>query len=584
MASICFLITLLMVINTVQPETKLCAGVETCKCDNKGPCQLECIGHEACKGSSNKLECKENYPCTIICDAQTGSEACLDLEIVTAGASSVTVHCIGASSCKTSVLNCGDTEQCDINCNDDTSSCEGMDLNCGHSSCTLDCAGAESCKAMTVSISDAESFECTKSCTGSGMESIPSPSAKPTAATPSPSGYPSQSPSGYPTESLPIGPSIDPTKYPSVNPSRYPTNIPSRFPSGSPTKYPSVNPTNVPSVQPSKYPSMNPINVPSKYPTESPSSDPSTAPIIRPTNDPTPVSNNPTNAPTNAPTKAPTTTRLHVDHNQPSLPTYAYHSQERIETTAAQSSATVDGNHHSDNENNEALLDEGWLLIAGISASIVCICVLICVIYCRMKKKYSIKISLSKHGDHDTNADSHELTNAQRNGEPRNVHVVPAMSPTSTAQIQFGYGHGESNVDGIGSFDGGLSCEYPGEGANTADTHEMAATGPGIMDDDIDILSGVNTLGGDMELHVNEESQDEDDIIAGVNTLGGDDLQNDNYSQELEDEDVIAGGNTFGEGHALPTNTGGDAVEVVDLADDEFIVGDDETDMGTTIR
>eukprot|EP01083_Nonionella_stella_P110492 323339_1 len=153
MALNCFLIAFIMIINTVQPETKSCSG--SCHCATDGPCELNCIGDGQCKGSDTTLTCRELYPCTIVCNSEGGKESCLDATIDVHGASSLTLHCIGVISCKTTRVNCEDIDQCDIMCNDGEHSCEGMELDCGTSSCSLDCQGDDTCEALSASTNDA---------------------------------------------------------------------------------------------------------------------------------------------------------------------------------------------------------------------------------------------------------------------------------------------------------------------------------------------------------------------------------------------------------------------------------------------
>eukprot|EP01083_Nonionella_stella_P165279 549463_1 len=545
MTLVCFLITIIMIINIVQSETKSCLPDVDCQCDLDGPCQLQCTGSQACKGSKSTITCTAYYPCTIVCD---GQEACLDLTFNSGGATNLSLNCFGESACKTSHLHCNDVDRCDINCDDGgmSSSCEGMNLDCGSSSCNLECTGQDACNALIVApITNAQSFGCTGVCTA---EYIPEPTAKPTTSHPSktPSTSDITSPSNRPSASPSIPPSIHPSTA-SKDPS-HPTTFPTRYPSTSPIRDATVVPSVHPTIAPPRNPSRSPTNNPSIYPTIAP-----------------------TNNPSKTPTDAPTTTRLHVPQNQPSLtsnPTYSFHSKEQIEITEAQSTAISDAD--SDTENAGSVFEIEWVPIAVIIASALCVLLLIGDIYFRVKKSKSAQrmSALSKHVE--TNVDSHEL----RNGEPQKVHIITAQSPSSgTAHLQFG----EANVKGL--YDDGLcSSDNAGEGVEThaMDIHEELQNDD---DDDLDIISDVNTLGGGA-VHDNEE---EDDIIlAGVNTLGGNEVYN---TQELEDdeEDIIAGGNTLGEGDALdpPPPTHNNAMGFVhSAAEDEIIVGDDETDMG----
>eukprot|EP01083_Nonionella_stella_P272658 924720_1 len=83
----------------------------------------------------------------------------------------------------------------------------------------------------------------------------------------------------------------------------------------------------------------------------------------------------------------------------------------------------------------------------------------------------------------------------------------------------------------------------------------------------------------------NVELQNDLDIIAGVNTLGANTVYNDGC---LEDDEELIAGNTLGEGDAFdppPPPSQVNAMEFVCVAsEDEIIMGEDETDIGGTIQ
>eukprot|EP01083_Nonionella_stella_P157361 510882_1 len=279
MASWIITIVFILFSNTVQTETVNCSG--RCHCSLDGPCELRCIGDRICDGEEGDrtLTCRRGYPCTVICDAQNGQEACEDVIVDTNGATSMNLQCKGEQACQRVDLVCNDVDVCDITCYPGTQTCDQMDLDCATSVCNLDCAGSSSCNAVSVTTTDAESFECTNSC--SSHDNIPPPKTAIPTAIPTllpsyrpsvyPTRYPSQNPSSYPTKTLTNDPSnhpfASPTFYPTgatYDPSETPTNYPSNHPSVSPTFHPTdatYDPTKLPSIQPTVTPTYNEAEV-----------------------------------------------------------------------------------------------------------------------------------------------------------------------------------------------------------------------------------------------------------------------------------------------------------------------------------
>eukprot|EP01084_Bolivina_argentea_P210954 358924_1 len=111
MSSICLIIVVVMV--AINADTKQCTIDSTCECKLNEPCILQCIGDEACKGSGTQLKCKSGYQCTIICDSNGNTEACLDTDIDGNGATDITVECTDNDACKTARIHCRNATHCD---------------------------------------------------------------------------------------------------------------------------------------------------------------------------------------------------------------------------------------------------------------------------------------------------------------------------------------------------------------------------------------------------------------------------------------------------------------------------------------
>eukprot|EP01084_Bolivina_argentea_P310023 536337_1 len=141
MSSIYLIIVVVMV--AINAETKQCAVDSTCECTKNETCILQCIGDQACKNSNTHLKCKSDYPCTIICDSDGNTEACLDTRIDGNGATNIKLECTDNFACKSARINCDDATHCDTICTGD-SACLMTDLDCDKSHCSIDCQAGSS--------------------------------------------------------------------------------------------------------------------------------------------------------------------------------------------------------------------------------------------------------------------------------------------------------------------------------------------------------------------------------------------------------------------------------------------------------
>eukprot|EP01084_Bolivina_argentea_P249773 418279_1 len=121
MSSVCLIIVVVMV--AINADTKQCTKDATCECTQNEACTLQCIGDQACKGSSTYLICKYGYPCTIICDSGSNKDACVDTRIDGNFATNITLECTDNSACRYAIIQCRNAIHCDTTCTGN-SACE----------------------------------------------------------------------------------------------------------------------------------------------------------------------------------------------------------------------------------------------------------------------------------------------------------------------------------------------------------------------------------------------------------------------------------------------------------------------------
>eukprot|EP01084_Bolivina_argentea_P075792 137368_1 len=136
MSPLCLIIVVVMV--AINADTKQCTTGSICQCTQKEACILKCIGNQSCQGSSTELICKSGYPCTIICDSNGDTEACLDTVIDSNGATSIALGCTGNFACYKTLIHCRNAIHCDTTCAGD-SACLQTKLYCDNSQCSTDC-------------------------------------------------------------------------------------------------------------------------------------------------------------------------------------------------------------------------------------------------------------------------------------------------------------------------------------------------------------------------------------------------------------------------------------------------------------
>eukprot|EP01083_Nonionella_stella_P270510 916133_1 len=320
-----------------------------------------------------------------------------------------------------------------------------------------------------------------------------------------------------------------PTADPTGAPSAHSTH-PSVFPS----KFPSTNPSHNPSRLPSKYPSRFPSINPTVFPSISPSANPSTFPSI-------PPSAYPSRFPSVSPSGNPSTFPSILPSVNPSKPTANNNGEAEVVEVTGSSIAPTQLENKSDEQTMIGDLDNIYVTVLVVIPSIV---VIVCVVVCLYWKKGKNK--MIRDVDHVVAANA----------------IASGVVPDETAAVQHDFGN-QTNVQDV--------VLQQGENMNDSE--------------DEDILCGVNTLGGDV---VRDNEDCDKDILSGVNTLGGDVLCNDDFEDE---EDVIVGANTLGEGDtfapptAVATNSTHGTMDFIgSVEEDEIIVGDDETDMGGTVQ
>ena len=303
--SLISVIVILTLISTVKCETKLCSSFGTCTCTEDNACILQCMLHvfifpkyplrtsiysisgtsgKSCggDGESSTLNCRDGYPCLIVC---SGERACGGDQ------GQATVNCNAATTC---TMQCIHSESCGDR--------DGRaDLNCGSSACSLEMSGTSSDGGMRVNTIPGvtQSYQCTGSCGSVGGDApfTADPSSAPTSGTTS---EPTTEPTKVPSSS----PSKSPSKKPTESPTKEPSSMPTLIPSYDPSLSPSIEPTDIPSTDPTMAPSKSPTDQPSPSPSHEPSESP-TAPTLIPSR--SPLAFGQTHSPSYKPSVTPTT-------------------------------------------------------------------------------------------------------------------------------------------------------------------------------------------------------------------------------------------------------------------------------------
>lgn len=91
----------LILMNSVNSETRSCSKDGTCYCLQDEPCTFECNSVEKCGNS--KLYCPPGYSCLIDC---RNKDACIGSKFYGNGATNMTLSCSGDTSCKNAELTC----------------------------------------------------------------------------------------------------------------------------------------------------------------------------------------------------------------------------------------------------------------------------------------------------------------------------------------------------------------------------------------------------------------------------------------------------------------------------------------------
>eukprot|EP01084_Bolivina_argentea_P292198 502279_1 len=215
-----FWFSISFMIVSIPSETVQCSAEKTCICLSDGLCILDCTGDQQCKSSKTVLNCRDNYPCIIICDSSNGKESCLYALINGNSATNVTLICRnGEISCKSAIFDCDSATHCNTQCSGDLG-CEDTQIKCQNSDCSVDCESQQTCSSININ-KGTKAFECTGNC----PNNVPAPFATYTdEPTVSPTNNPSLSPTkthfttlttNYPTTS----------EYQTIFPSRNPTNF-----------------------------------------------------------------------------------------------------------------------------------------------------------------------------------------------------------------------------------------------------------------------------------------------------------------------------------------------------------------------
>eukprot|EP01083_Nonionella_stella_P182026 653766_1 len=343
---------------------------------------------------------------------------------------------------------------------------------------------------------------------------------------------------------------------PTTNPSTAPTRIPSVSSSSPSFRIPSVS-SSSPSFVPSAFPSIRSI-APSKLPT----SGPSDVPSIHPTN----PSLNPSVQPSWLPIG--TTGAVVLLFNE----TYAKDTQ--IQTT----------------------------YIVSIAAVAVFLCIVLCVLVYKKQKSANVNETLAAKESTgqilmtslDTQLQSSIAPNVDRpdgdDGDETEKDVIKTWLIDIVKLPQYyslfvdnGYNTlrivaamtDKSELREIGITLQGHQTRIIRE-INRLNEKTMREKGEESLSEDVDdeqeIISGPNTLDGGV-LHRHDAEYDDEVVLSGINTLAG------------NVDEVIAGGNTLGEGDGMdpspPPNGGSNVMRFMHSAEDDTII---KTDIGGTIK
>eukprot|EP01083_Nonionella_stella_P030182 82817_1 len=343
---------------------------------------------------------------------------------------------------------------------------------------------------------------------------------------------------------------------PTTNPSTAPTRIPSVSSSSPSFRIPSVS-SSSPSFVPSAFPSIRSI-APSKLPT----SGPSDVPSIHPTN----PSLNPSVQPSWLPIG--TTGAVVLLFNE----TYAKDTQ--IQTT----------------------------YIVSIAAVAVFLCIVLCVLVYKKQKSANVNETLAAKESTgqilmtslDTQLQSSIAPNVDRpdgdDGDETEKDVIKTWLIDIVKLPQYyslfvdnGYNTlrivaamtDKSELREIGITLQGHQTRIIRE-INRLNEKTIGKKGEESLSEDVDdeqeIISGPNTLDGGV-LHRHDAEYDDEVVLSGINTLAG------------NVDEVIAGGNTLGEGDGMdpspPPNGGSNVMRFMHSAEDDTII---KTDIGGTIK
>eukprot|EP01083_Nonionella_stella_P030181 82816_1 len=339
---------------------------------------------------------------------------------------------------------------------------------------------------------------------------------------------PSTAPSNLPTS----GPSTLPTS----GPSQLPTSGPSKLPTSGPSYVPTSGPSKVPTSRPSKIPTSGPSNLPTAGPSQWPSSNPSLNPSIRPS-------------------VSPIETTVVLLFNE----TYAKNMASVVSSTVFNAAV----------KNTQIQIT----YIALIAAAGVFLCVILSVlVYKKHNKTLAAQYVVN---DDDDEAEKGMiktwLTDIVKlpqyyslfvdNGY-NTLRIVAAMTDKSELR-EIGItlqGHQTRIIREINRLNE-KTIGKKGEESLSED-----------VDDEQEIISGPNTLDGGV-LHRHDAEYDDEVVLSGINTLAG------------NVDEVIAGGNTLGEGDGMdpspPPNGGSNVMRFMHSAEDDTII---KTDIGGTIK
>eukprot|EP01083_Nonionella_stella_P030180 82814_1 len=376
---------------------------------------------------------------------------------------------------------------------------------------------------------------------------------------------------------------------PTTNPSTAPTGIPSVSPS-SPSVVPSVFPS-IPSIAPSKLPTSGP----SKSPTSGPSDIPTSGPSKSPTSGP---SNVPTSGPSNVPSIHPTAGPSQWRSSNPSVNPSVQPSGSPIETTVA----LLFNETHAKNIPSVKDTQIQTTYIVSIAAVAVFLCIVLCVLVYKKQKSANVNETLAAKESTgqilmtslDTQLQSSIAPNVDRpdgdDGDETEKDVIKTWLIDIVKLPQYyslfvdnGYNTlrivaamtDKSELREIGITLQGHQTRIIRE-INRLNEKTIGKKGEESLSEDVDdeqeIISGPNTLDGGV-LHRHDAEYDDEVVLSGINTLAG------------NVDEVIAGGNTLGEGDGMdpspPPNGGSNVMRFMHSAEDDTII---KTDIGGTIK